>query len=203
MKRIAVLMALAMAFAVVGGCSSNKPMADGATKPIQAVNSPEWVLKGSGAFKGDQGKAFYGVGSAMGMSNTSLMRTTADNRARNDMAKIFSTYSASLSKDYQLSQTATVGGKGPSEDVQRVENAIKTVTTATVSGCEIVDHWQNPETGEIFSLARLDLKTFSDSLEAAKELNAKAKEYLKSNSDRAFDDLAKEEKKAEEQKAKQ
>jgi len=67
------------------------------TKP----QKPEWVEKGSGAFGGEMGKAFYGVGSTYGIKNPSLLRSSADNRARTEVARVFKTYTASLMKDYQ------------------------------------------------------------------------------------------------------
>ena len=69
--------------------------------PIQDLNAPVWVTKGSGAFEGERGKVFYGVASASNMENASLLRSAADNRARNEVSKVFQFYTASLMKDYQ------------------------------------------------------------------------------------------------------
>ena len=183
----------AMMFGVVlaAGCASTKPMSS--ATPIQEFQSPEWVRKGSGASGSDKGKVFYGVGAASGIRNPSLLRTTADNRARNDLAKIFQVYTASLMKDYMGATTANK--PGASSEEQLVEQAMKTVSGMTLSGVEIVDHWQNPATAEFFSLARLDLSAFKDSLEKAKELDEKTKEYIRRNSDRLHEKLEKEEKK--------
>lgn len=164
--------------------------------PIQELEAPDWVIKGSGAFDDDKGKIFYGVGSASNMKNNSLLRTTADNRARNEIAKLFEFYTASLMKDYMASTTA--GDPDVSAEEQHVEQAIKTVTSSTLSGVEVIDHWQNPSTGELFSLARLDLKAFKDNLEKARELNAKARDYIRENADKLHDELAKEEEKMQE-----
>ena len=71
-------------------------------KHLEGIDYPEWVLSGSGAFGGDS-KVFSGVGSVNGIKNESLARTTAANRARNEIAKIFNVYSASLMKDYMAS----------------------------------------------------------------------------------------------------
>ncbi len=43
----------------------------------------------------------------------------------------------------------------------------------TLSGVEIVDHWQNPATGEFFALARLDLDAFTNNLDKVKALDQK------------------------------
>lgn len=184
-----VVISLALGLALVSGCASTKPMTS--ATPIQEYKSPDWVQKGSGAFGADKGKVFYGVGSASGIQNPSLLRSTADNRARNELAKIFQIYTASLMKDYAASTTA--GVPGVSSEEQLVEQAIKTVSGMTLSGVEIVDHWQHPATGEYFSLARLDLAAFKDNLEKARELDAKTKEYIRQNSDRLHEQLEKKE----------
>lgn len=180
---------LMLGLVFAAGCASTKPMT--AATPIQEYQSPDWVRKGSGAFGADQGKVFYGVGSASAIQNPPLLRSTADNRARNELAKVFQIYTASLMKDYAVSTTA--GTPGVSSEEQLVEQAIKTVSGMTLSGVEIVDHWQNPATGEYFSLARLDLAAFKGNLEKAKELDAKTKEYIRQNSDRLHEQLEKKE----------
>lgn len=180
---------LTMGLLLAAGCSSTKPMT--AATPIQEYQSPEWVRKGSGAFGADKGKIFYGVGSASGIQNPPLLRSTADNRARTELAKIFQVYTASLMKDYAVSTNA--GTPGVASEEQLVEQAVKTVSGMTLSGAEIVDHWENPATREFFSLARLDLAAFKDNLEKAKELDAKTKEYIRQNSDRLHEQLEKKE----------
>jgi hypothetical protein len=183
MKRsIIVLIAGMFLFAGCGGIT-----------PIQKVKAPDWVIKGSGAFEKERGKAFYGIGSASGIKSFSLLRSAADNRARNEIAKIFETYSSSLMKDYMASTTA--GEKDVSSEEQHVEQVIKTVTKSTLTGVEIINHWQNPDTGELYSLARLDLVTFKENLEKAKELDSKVRDYIRDNASRLHEELEKEEEK--------
>jgi hypothetical protein len=165
------------------------------TTPIQDLDAPEWVKHGSGAFEDDRGKVFYGVGSAYGIKNRPLLRQAADNRARSEVSKVFETYTSSLMRDYMASTTA--GDPDVSSEEQNVEQAIKTVSANTLSGIEVVEHWQHPATGELFSLARLDLEAFKDSLERSQELNARVKERIKENAERLHDELEKEEEKME------
>ncbi len=182
---------LLVGLVLIAGCASTKKIT--ATTPIQELKAPEWVLKGSGAFGGERGKVFYGVASATGIKNDSLLRTAADNRARNDVAKIFQFYTASLMKDYMASTMA--GDVKVTAEEQLVEQAIKTVTSMTLPGVEIVDHWQHPATGELYALARLDLGAFKDNFEKVKELDAKVKDYIRKNAERLHEELEKEEKK--------
>ncbi len=139
------------------------------------------------------GKVFHGVGSSSGIKNFSLLRSTADNRARNDVAKTFQYYSSSLMKDYSASTVA--GNLDTTSDEQNVERAIKTVTAKTLSGVEIVDHWQHPSTGEFFSLARVDLSSFKDNFDNIQSLDSNVKEYIKENADRLHKELEMEESK--------
>ena len=177
-------------------------MACGGSAPQQiqpntaAVNYPEWVNKGSGAFGGEK-KVFYGVGSASGIRNHSLARSTADNRARAEISKTFSTYSASLMKDYSASTTS--GDFSASSEEQHVEQAIKTFSANTLNGVEIVDHWIHPADVTIYALARLDIDGFMDQIDKAKELNAKVKEAVKRAAAKSFADLSAEEAKHSDQ----
>ena len=130
---------------------------------LQDASPPEWVLKGGGAYKDSEGKAFYGVASATGIKNFSLQRVAADDRARNDLAKVFEFWTKSLTKDY-MAHTAT-GDFLVTTEEQNVEMAIKTVTSATMTGVMIIDHWEHPYRNELFSLARLDLEKFKENLD--------------------------------------
>ncbi len=100
----------------IAGCASTP-------KTTKIMGAPAWVLKGSGAFGGERGKVFYGVASAYGINNFSLLRTAADNRARSEVAKVFQVYTASLMKDYMASTMA--GDPKVSSEEQHIEQAIK------------------------------------------------------------------------------
>lgn len=169
-----------------GGKAKEVPQPE-ITKPPK----PDWVEKGSGAFGGEAGKAFYGVGAAFGIKNPSLLRSTADNRARAEIARIFKTYTAALMKDYQASTMA--GNPQETSEEQHVENTIKTFTKAELAGVQIVDHWKDPETGELFALARMDLSVFEDILKQGAELSEAVRQKVVDRAEKAFEDLAKEE----------
>ncbi len=180
-KAMAVV-AVALVF-TLSGC--------GGKVEVKPGSAPLWVTKGSGAFKEESGKKFYGVSSAYGIKNPSLLRQTSENRARAEVAKTFETYTASLMKDYMASTIA--GDPNASSEEQHVEQAVKTVVTMTLSGVEIVDHWTDKSTGELFSLAVLDLESFTNSLDKAKELDAKVRDYVRENAGNLHDELSAEE----------
>jgi len=190
-----VLTGFAVLSLVACGGSDTVKMEGEAPANFKGVQYPEWVLKGSGAFGGEQGKVFYGVGSVTGIKNHALARTTADNRARAEIAKTFEVYSASLMKDYMASTTA--GDMTASSEEQHVENVIKTFSAQTLSGVQIVDHWFHPVDGTVYALGRLDLQAFTDQLDKMNELNGKVRDYVRKNAERAFMDLEGEEAKAQ------
>lgn len=167
----------------------------GGKQALMPKETPAWVIKGSGAFKDSGENVFYGVGAVTGMNNKPLAVTTAENRARAEVAKVFQTYSASLMKDYAASTTggAAVTADNPTSEEQHVEQTIKTFSATTLAGVMIVDRWEDPNNATIYSLARLDLKAFEDQVKKMQELNANVKAYVKENAEKAFDDLKAEE----------
>jgi len=149
----------------------------------KVTGGPDWTMKGSGAFSSGGDKAFYGVGlAAPTVKDESLRREAADNRARADLQKVFSTYSGSLMKDYS------------GTDGELVERVVKTWQNGSLSGVQVIDRYQRDD-GTLYSLVKLDLNQFKKFLEMEKGLNAEAKEYLRKRSDAMFEELAKDENK--------
>ncbi len=182
-KHLVVLaVMLSTGILLVAGCkTAPPPSAD------TAAAGPEWVMKGGGAFDVDKGKVFYGVGAASGIKNKALLRQTADNRARADIAKILETYVASLTKDYMASTTA--GDMSASSEEQHVETALKTFAKATLRGAMIVDRWQDPADETYYSLCELDLLSFQEALHDYKELDAKIRDYVRDNAEKMHSEL--------------
>ena len=193
MKVVARLILVGLvAFAQVACADGENTRREGeAPAHLKGVDYPDWVLKGSGAFGNEGEKIFFGVGSVSGIRNHALARTTADNRARAEIAKVFEVYSASLMKDYMASTTA--GDMESSSEEQHVEQVVKTFSAQTLSGVQVVDHWFHPVDGTVYALGRLDLDSFTNQLEKMKELNGKVRDYVRKNAERAFMDLEQEE----------
>jgi hypothetical protein len=154
-------------------------------------DAPAWVTKGSGAFTGDRGKAFYGVGSAPKMIDVAMQRDRSSDRARRGILQVFNTYIAYMMKDYARSTTAGDMSKESYEaDVLQVQ---KTVSIGDLNGAQIVDSWRDPADGTMYCLAVLDMNAVTDLLASKKELDAKMRDYVRANAAKAFDDLEKEE----------
>ncbi len=187
--------------AILGGCASISEMTSPASSPVNQsdsqpqipINSPEikapnWVLKGGGALTGGkEDRFFYGVGSAAGIEDTAIARATADDRARNDLAKMISFDTKSLNKDYSFHRTA--GDSTAITDEQHIETVITTLTASTVAGIVIVDHWEHPRRNEIFSLAKLDLDWFKRNVDKYNELSKDIRNAVKEKTDKLHRDL--------------
>jgi hypothetical protein len=176
MNILCILLGAGILFLV--GCAGKKP---------GALAGPAWVAKGSGAFDVDKGKVFYGVGVASGIKNRALLRSTADDRARAEVAKILETYVATLTKDYMASTTA--GDMSASAEEQHVERALKTFTKTTLHGAEIIDRWKDPADGSLFSLCEMDLFAFKNALDEYKELDAQVRDYVRKNAEKLHGEL--------------
>ncbi len=173
---------LSMGILLIAGCASSpKPTAD------TAAQGPAWVMKGSGAFDVTKGKVFYGVGAASGIRNKALLRQTADNRARAEIAKTMESYVATLAKDYMASTTA--GDMSKSSEEQHVETALKTFSKTTLHGAEIVDRWMDPSDGTMYALCELDLFSFKDALEKNRELDKEVQDYVRENAEKLHGEM--------------
>jgi hypothetical protein len=180
------ILGLTMAAALLA-CGGDKPQM---SNQVLHANGPDWVNRGSGAFGGEKGRIFYGVGIASGIRNAAMRRSTSDSRARSEIAKTLDTYVSVLNKDYMASTTA--GDMKASSEEQHVEQALKTYSNMELSGVSIVDHWVDND-GTEYSLAQLDMEQFKNGMDKMKELNAKVRDQVRANADKAFDELNAEE----------
>lgn len=111
----------------------------------QNKGAPTWTVKGAGAFSDNGKRVFYGVGVAPAtIGDESLRRETADNRARADVQKVFSTSIEGSMTSYTTN------------DSERVERVLKTFQNGKISWVQIVDRYQAKD-GSIYSLAKVDL----------------------------------------------
>ncbi|MBC7792273.1 MAG: LPP20 family lipoprotein [Clostridia bacterium] len=190
-SRVLAVLILAATAACAGGPKSRASAKASATADRDSTafderakddGEPGWVNRGSGAVSTDAKRAFYGVGLANGIKNPSLLRTTADDRARAELAKLLEVFSASLMKDYSASNNG--------KDEQAVEQAVKTAASASLRGVEIVDRYIAVD-GTMYALAQLDLNKAAALIQAA-EASGAVKSYVqKVNTDDIFDQNAK------------
>ena len=160
---------------------------------VACESTPKWVKTGS--YKPEEAKAFYSMGEVMGIRNEPLAWDAAENRARAQMVKILSTYTAYLMRDYTAS-TAGLDLKKTAEE-QHVEEATKTFAAATLNGVRPVDRYKDEKKGIYYVVVKMELEDVKDMLMQSKELNSQMRDFVRKNADRAFERLEKEEQKRE------
>jgi hypothetical protein len=172
-------MAVAAALVACGG-AEKKP--DTSSQVLHA-NAPEWVNRGSGAFGGEKGKIFYGLGVASNIPSAARRRVVANARARDELAKTLDAWLAQIDKDYR----ATTGSGASLADVQQTLRSYS--RTELSPAMSVVDHWVDGD-GTEFALAQLDVETFKSSVEKTNQLSAQLRDAFRATADRAFDEVA-------------
>lgn len=150
--------------------------------------APDWVNKGTAYVNDEGGRLFHGVGSAGPMGDASLQRATADDRARAEVARIFSTYVDAMSRDYQAASRAD-DRRATEETVSR---RIKNLTRVNLAGARIIARWLDERSRTVYAIAELDIQQVKDTLGAARDMNADLRRYVAANADNLFDQVAEE-----------
>lgn len=167
----------------ITGCGASSSSGSGTSLGV-APNAPRWVRRGSVVEAG----SIFGVGLVTGVNNPALARSTADNRARKEISRVLETYSASLMKDYAASTSA--GDSGAADEVQLVEEAVKTYSARLVKGVEIRDHYVDDGQGALYALAELNFDRAGQIAAALPRTGSSALEaWLDRNRDRVLADL--------------
>lgn len=158
--------------------------------------APDWVNEGTNILNDKDGRLFHGVGSASPMGDMALQKSTADDRARAEVARILSSYMDVVSNDYLSSaktgSSATAGGASVAEE--SVTRQIRSLTKVNLAGARIIGSWRDPRTNIIYSIAELDMKHVKSTLAGTQDMNADLKRYLETSADNIFDRVAKEKK---------
>jgi hypothetical protein len=168
---------------VLAACGGGKTVVE---SDLGIKGAPDWVNKGTQAVNDRDGRLFHGVGSSPSLGDDALQRSTADDRARAEVARMLSTYLDVVSNDY----TASAGtGTNASAD-QSVSRQIKAVTKQNLAGSKIIGRWKDGKTNMVYSIAELDLKQIKTTLDGAGGMNDDLRRYIGSNADNIFDKVS-------------
>ena len=152
--------------------------------------APDWVNKGTQAVNDKDGRLFHGVGAAPSLGDDALQRSTADDRARAEVARMLSTYIDAVSNDY-----SAAAGTGTNANAdQSVQRQIKAVTKQNLAGSKIIGRWKDSRTNMVYSIAELDFRSVKTTLEGANGMNDELKRYIGRNADNIFDKVSGEKK---------
>lgn len=179
--RISGRLALGVLVVAIAGCAGQTRL----ESDLGVKGAPDWVNKGTAYVSNKDGRLFHGVGSASPMGDPSLQRSVADDRARAEVARIFSSFMDVVSSDYQAA--AKSGGNQAAEE--SVSRQIKALTRINLAGARIVARWHDKRTNNVWSIAELDMKQVKDAAGTAREMNEDVRRYVQGNADNVFDRL--------------
>jgi len=148
--------------------------------------APDWVNRGTQAVNDKDGRLFHGVGSSPSLGDDALQRSTADDRARAEVARMLSTYIDAVSNDY----SAAAGTGANANADQSVQRQIKAVTKQNLAGSKIIGRWKDSRTNMVYSFAELDFKSVKTTLEGANGMNDDLKRYIGRNAENIFDKVS-------------
>jgi len=175
---------LMTAVAMLAACSGKTQL----ESDLLIKGAPDWVNKGTSYVNDKDGRLFHGVGSASPMGEVTLQRATADDRARAELARIFSSYLDVVSSDYQ--SAARSGDSKVSEEA--VSRQIRNLSKINLAGAKIIARWQDKKTNIVYSIAELDMKQVKSTVSGAQDMNGDVRQYVERNADNIFDRLTKE-----------
>lgn len=166
----------------LAGCSS-KTLVE---SDLDIEDAPSWVNEGTQILQDHGGRLFHGVGSAQSMGDESLQISTADNRARAEIARVLSSYMDVAIRDY----TASAAASGERINQDDIERQIQNISRINLTGARIIAHWKQPKTGAIYALAELDMKQLKSTLDQVGAMNTSLRDYLGREGGNVFDKLA-------------
>jgi len=152
--------------------------------------APDWVNEGTQYLNDNGGRLFHGVGQAPIMGDASLQLSTADNRARAEVARILSSYLDVMSNDY----TAASGSGETAVNQQSVSRQIRNLSKVNLSGVKIIGHWKHAKTNAVYAIAELDLEKVKQTTGVVENMNGDLQRYISNHSDNIFDNVSKERK---------
>ncbi len=173
---------LALSIALLAACGGGKTVVE---SNLKIKGAPDWVNEGTNILNSKDGRLFHGIGSAPKLSDVELQRSTAENRARSEVARILSSYMDVVSKDFIASSSAG----NSAEAQQSVSRSIENVTRVNLTGAKIIANWRDDKDGTIYSLAELDMKNVKDLLKNTQEMNADLRTHIEQNGDTIFDKM--------------
>ena len=117
--------------------------------PQPRPTQSDWTSQGSGAFHTDQGPVLQGVGLAEAMSNSSLLRAAADNRAKAQLAGVLDQYVKAL---IQLA--------GHDMQAPETSQAASAMVRQGLDRALITDHWFDEGNRKLYARCLLELAAF-------------------------------------------
>ena len=127
---------------------------------------PEWTTLASGAYQDESGNAvFYGLGLSNENKEALNSNTLSEARARDELAKV-------IKKTIPDSSIKNI-------NKNRLNKSLEERTATIMMEAQITDRWLNPNNGNFYSRAKLDLNRFTDRLDKFDSVSIEDKFFLK------------------------
>ena len=173
------LITVVFAALLLAGCSS-KTMLE---SDLGVKGAPDWINEGTQILNDKGGRLFHGVGQAPQMGDQSLQISTADNRARAEVARILSSYIDVVNRDY-----GSASGSGQEiVSQQSISRQIESLTKTNLSGAEIIGHWRDKKSGIVYAIAELDLDQVKRIVASNQEMNKDFGSFFETHGENLFD----------------
>ena len=144
---------------------------------MNKVLTPEWTALKSGVYHNASGKAvFHGLGSVSKDEYSSDRKILSEDRARDELAKVFTSYMEQLVEKLSISHS-----DNPLSDASKsqLNSSIEEGNATILMESEISDHWENPDNGKVYSLAKLDLSRLTDKVDIFEYISTEDRSFLK------------------------
>jgi len=113
----------------------------------------------------------------------------SEDRARNELAKVFNSYIKRLAKEIagsKLSNSLTDVHK------DRLGSSLDERTATILMEAEITKYWLNENNGKVYSMAQLDLNRLTNKLDSIDSISTENRSFLKESIVRAHSSMANE-----------
>ena len=140
------------------------------------ILSPEWTTLTSGVYKDPAGKGvFYGLGSANKEEMILDRKNLSEDRARDELTKVLTSYLERLAKEVSESNlNNSITDLKKNHLVSSLDEGVATILMET----EITNYWSNPNNGKVYSMAKLDLSRLTDKLDSFESISVEERSFL-------------------------
>ena len=190
------IIGITLIFLIFSGCASPlktpmPPIVETSFLPAseklteEPAEPPFWVLankRGVGEYF--ENGSFYGVGTSRGENESKEIITSADDRARNNLAGLFRSFQESLAESFSGEGIDKINTQGAGK--KNILSGIQKLTATLLLEVEIIEHWKDPSGDQIYSLAKVDNDIFFARLNNYQPFSRMTQETIKIRSDKLF-----------------
>ena len=151
------------------------------------ISSPPWHQLQSGLYDTVEGKVFYGIGRADGLQNLTLLRATADNRARKELTDVLGRYVEELARSAKA-RLDPAWATLSSEDQQQ---AMGMLVRSALRKSVVSEHWSDSQQPRVYSLCRLGLDGFKQALFDSRTMDERLRSAMQDEADKVYARLSK------------